>query len=94
MDDSHPAVIGWGAVNSQIFDTIAAGALPVTNSTWVSTRSAWRTCRLTPLCKSSIHSSNGCSAILMAQMHSPRSWARSCERDTPSIEEPRTSRRS
>ena len=32
LDDSHPAVIGWGAVNSRIFDTIAAGALPVTNS--------------------------------------------------------------
>ena len=32
LDDSHPAVIGWGSVNSRIFDTIAAGALPVTNS--------------------------------------------------------------
>ena len=32
LDDSHPAVIGWGAVNSRIFDTIAAGALPMTNS--------------------------------------------------------------
>jgi len=32
LDDSHPAVIGWGSVNSRIFDAIAAGALPVTNS--------------------------------------------------------------
>ena len=32
LDDSHPAVVGWGAVNSRIFDSIAAGALPMTNS--------------------------------------------------------------
>jgi glycosyltransferase involved in cell wall biosynthesis len=32
LDDSHPAVVGWGAVNSRIFDSIAAGALPVTNA--------------------------------------------------------------
>jgi hypothetical protein len=32
LDDAHPAVIGWSAVNSRIFDSIAAGALPITNS--------------------------------------------------------------
>jgi hypothetical protein len=32
LDDSHPAVVGWGAVNSRIYDVIAAGALPVTNA--------------------------------------------------------------
>jgi hypothetical protein len=32
LDDSHPAVVGWGAVNSRIYDVIAAGAIPVTNS--------------------------------------------------------------
>jgi hypothetical protein len=32
LDDSHPAVVGWGSVNSRIFDSIAAGALPVTNA--------------------------------------------------------------
>ena len=33
LDDSNWTTIGWGAINSRVFEAIAAGALPVTNST-------------------------------------------------------------
>jgi hypothetical protein len=32
LDDFNRTTIGWGAVNSRVFEAIAAGALPVTNS--------------------------------------------------------------
>ena len=32
LDDSNRTTVGWGAVNSRVFEAIAAGALPVTNS--------------------------------------------------------------
>jgi len=32
LDDSNWTTVGWGAVNSRVFEAIAAGALPVTNS--------------------------------------------------------------
>jgi glycosyltransferase involved in cell wall biosynthesis len=32
LDDFNPTTIGWGAVNSRVFEAIAAGAVPVTNS--------------------------------------------------------------
>jgi spore maturation protein CgeB len=32
LDDFNWTTVGWGAVNSRVFEAIAAGALPVTNS--------------------------------------------------------------
>ena len=32
LDDFNHSTVGWGAVNSRIFEAIAAGALPITNS--------------------------------------------------------------
>ncbi len=32
LDDFNRTTVGWGAVNSRVFEAIAAGALPVTNS--------------------------------------------------------------
>ena len=32
LDDFNHSTIGWGAVNSRIFESLAAGALPITNS--------------------------------------------------------------
>ncbi|MGH8941720.1 MAG: glycosyltransferase family protein, partial [Acidimicrobiia bacterium] len=32
LDDSNWTTVGWGAINSRVFEAIAAGALPVTNS--------------------------------------------------------------
>jgi spore maturation protein CgeB len=32
LDDFNRTTVGWGAVNSRVLESIAAGALPVTNS--------------------------------------------------------------
>jgi glycosyltransferase involved in cell wall biosynthesis len=32
LDDFNPTTVGWGAVNSRVFEALAAGALPVTNT--------------------------------------------------------------
>ena len=32
LDDFNHTTVGWGAVNSRVFEALAAGALPITNS--------------------------------------------------------------